>query len=55
MITNADLLRNSLTLINVYGVGESIEPEHSSHALNKLNAVMSDWEATGIEIGRAHV
>lgn len=50
MITNADLLRNSLTLINVYGVGESIEPEHSSHALNKLNAVMSDWEATGIDL-----
>lgn len=50
MITNAELLRNALTLINVFGVGEAIEPEHAQHALNKLNAVLADWEANGINL-----
>lgn len=50
MITNADLLRNGFTLINVYAIGESIDPEHSQFALSKLNSVLADWEANGINL-----
>lgn len=50
MITNADLLRNAFTLINVYGVGEAIDPEHAAFALSKLNSVLADWEAQGINL-----
>lgn len=49
-ITTAELIRDALTLINVLGVGESAEPEHSEHAIRKLNAVLADWEADGVNL-----
>jgi hypothetical protein len=39
-----------LTLINVVGVGEPVEPEHSEFALRKLNALLADWEADGVNL-----
>jgi hypothetical protein len=50
MIKNAELIRNAFTLINVYAVGESIDPEHSQFGLSKLNSVLADWEASGINL-----
>lgn len=49
-ITNAELIRDALTLINVLGVGEAAEPEHSEHAIRKLNALLADWEADGVNL-----
>jgi hypothetical protein len=48
--TNAELIRDALTLINVLGVGESAEPEHSEFALRKQNALLADWEADGVNL-----
>lgn len=50
MITTAELIRDALMLINVLGVGEAAEPEHSEHALRKLNALLADWEADGVNL-----
>lgn len=50
MITTAELIRDALTLINVLGVGEAAEPEHSEHAVRKLNALLADWEADGVNL-----
>jgi len=50
VITTAELIRDALTLINVLGVGESAEPEHSEYALRKLNALLADWEADGVNL-----
>lgn len=49
-ITNAELIRDALTLINVLGVGEAAEPEHSEFALRKLNSLLADWEADGVNL-----
>lgn len=49
-ITNAELIRDALTLINVLGVGEAAEPEHSEFALRKQNALLADWEADGVNL-----
>jgi hypothetical protein len=49
-ISNADVIRDALTLINVLGVGEAAEPEHSEFALRKLNALLADWEADGVNL-----
>lgn len=48
--SNAELIRDALTLINVLGVGEAAEPEHSEFALRKLNALLADWEADGVNL-----
>jgi hypothetical protein len=48
--TNAELIRDALTLINVLGVGEAAEPEHAEFALRKLNALLADWEANGVNL-----
>lgn len=48
--TNAELIRDALTLINVLGVGEAAEPEHSEFALRKQNALLADWEADGVNL-----
>ncbi len=48
--TNAELIRDALTLINVIGVGEAVEPEHSEFALRKQNALLADWEADGVNL-----
>jgi hypothetical protein len=50
MTTNAELIRDALSLINVLGVGEAAEPEHSELAVRKLNALLSDWEADGVNL-----
>jgi P22 tail accessory factor len=50
MITNAELIRDALILINVLGIGEAAEPEHSEHALRALNALLADWEADGVNL-----
>ena len=49
-ITNAELIRDALSLINVLGVSEAAEPEHSELAVRKLNALLSDWEADGVNL-----
>ena len=49
-ISNADLIRDSLSLINVLGVGEAAEPEHSEFAIRKQNALLADWEADGVNL-----
>ena len=49
-ITNAELIRDALTLINVLGVGEAAEPEHTEHAIRKLNSLLADWEADGVNL-----
>lgn len=48
--TTVELIRDSLTLINVLGVGDAAEPEHSEFALRKLNALLADWEADGVNL-----
>ena len=48
--TAVELIRDALTLINVLGVGEAAEPEHSEFALRKLNALLADWEADGVNL-----
>jgi hypothetical protein len=50
VITNAELIRDALSLINVLGVGEAAEPEHSELALRKQNALLADWEADGVNL-----
>ena len=49
-ITNLQLVRDALSLINVIGVGESVEPEQSEHALSKLNQILDDWKADGVDL-----
>lgn len=49
-ISNALLIRDALTLINVLGVGEAAEPEQAEHAIRKLNALLADWEADGVNL-----
>ena len=49
-ITNAELIRDSLSLITVLGEGQSATPEQSAHALQVLNHLMSDWEADGVDL-----
>lgn len=49
-ISNADLIRDSLSLINVLGEGRNATAEQSAHALQVLNHLMADWEADGVEL-----
>ncbi len=49
-ITNVQLVRDALSLINVIGVGEAAEPEQSEHALLKLNQILDDWKADGVDL-----
>jgi hypothetical protein len=49
-ITNVVLIRNSLSLINVLGVGEAAEIEHSELGIRKLNALLADWEADSVDL-----
>lgn len=49
-ITNLELVRDALSLINVLGIGESAEPEQSEHALRKLNQLMEDWKEDGVDL-----
>jgi len=48
--TNAELYRDALSLINVLGVGEAAEPEHSELCVRKTNALLADWEADGVNL-----
>ena len=50
MTTNAEVIRDALSLINVLAVGEAAEAEHSELAVRKLNALLSDWEADGVNL-----
>jgi hypothetical protein len=50
MTTNAEVIRDALSLINVLGVGEAAEAEHSELGVRKLNALLSDWEADGVNL-----
>jgi hypothetical protein len=49
-ISNAQLIRDILSLANIYGPTEAIEPEDSEFCLRKVNALLSDWEADGINL-----
>lgn len=51
MITNVDLIRDALSLINVIGVEESVvEPGQSEHALRKQNALLAQWKTNEIDL-----
>lgn len=49
-ISNVDLIRDSLSLIKVLRVGASAEIEHSALGLRKLNALLAEWEANGVNL-----
>lgn len=49
-ITNVKLIRNALSLIKVLRVGEAAEAEHSEMGMDKLNALLADWEADGVNL-----
>jgi hypothetical protein len=49
-ITNAELIRDALSLITVLGEGMSATAEQSAHALQVLNHLMADWEADGVDL-----
>ncbi len=49
-ITNVQLIRDALSLINVLGVGEAAEAEQSEHALRQLNQIMEFWRTDGVDL-----
>lgn len=49
-ISNVNLIRNALSLIKVLRVGEAAESEHSELGIQKLNALLADWEADGVNL-----
>jgi len=49
-ISTAELIRDALSLANIYGPTEAIEPEDVQFCLRKLNALLADWETDNINL-----
>ena len=49
-MTNADLIRDALSLLGVVGETDTLSAEQGSHRLRQLNEMLAEWEADGLDL-----
>lgn len=49
-MTNADLIRDALSLLGVVGETEPLSAEQGAHGLRMLNEMLAEWEADGLDL-----